>query len=236
MKGSYALFGSVLLLGILIIGVSLAAYALTPSRGAPKTTTVTVQTTANTLKQTDLVLTLILPNGTHFVSGKAQIGLYSPRTVNGSYYFQNINPGMYSLNLTGAPGFFVLPFTMKLVEGVKNLVNETIYPLQYFVLVETSGLSYNDTQPGPLMKVHNATAVTVEILNNTTQINNFAIVLSLSNSSQSNIMFNSLSDNLPPGGSTNDTFIVNSLGSFYYTSLIGSQSKDGQYGYLDSVP
>lgn len=117
------------------------------------------------------------------------------------------------------------------------MVNETIHPLRFFVLIETSGLAYNGTQPGPQLNVINGTAVKVEIFNNTSQINDFAVVVrNLSYTNQSNVLFNSLSNNLSPGGSTNDTFIVRTTGSYFYTSLIGSQSKDGEYGHFVSTP
>ncbi len=235
MRARYALVGSAALLGTLLLVISLSAYALTPSRGLPSTSVITVKTTSNTLNQTDVIINLKLPNGTTFTGGIAQIGRYRANVTGGSYVFQDVAPGTYSLNFTAAPNFFVPPFTMKLAPGVKNLVNETIYPLEHFVLIETSGLKYNGTQPGPRLNVPNGSAVSVEIFNNTTQINDFAVVRNLSNSNQSNIMFNSLSDSLSPGGSARITFIVNETGYFYYTSLIGSQSKDGQYGYLISL-
>jgi hypothetical protein len=236
MHTKYALAGSSVLLAVLIIGVSLAAYALTPMRGGPSTSTVVVHTSSsNNLNETNLILSLKLPNGTSFTSGTAFVGSYASSVVNGSYLFSNITPGTYSLNYTGAPNIFIPPFTMKLSKGV-NFVNETIYPLRFFVLVETSGLSYNGTQPGPSLSVRNNTAVRIEIFNNTTQINNFAVVLNLANVSQTNVLFNSLSNNLSPGGSTNDTFIVSRTGPFYYTSLIGSQSKDGENGRFLVTP
>jgi hypothetical protein len=158
------------------------------------------------------------------------IGDYPSTVVNGSYYFPDVAPGTYTLNVTDSVTFFA-PESIKLSKGI-NYVNTTIYPLQSFRLVETGALTYNGTQPGPPIIVQNGTAVRVEIMNNTTQINDFAVVASLSNFSESNILFNSLSNTLSPGGSTNDTFIVNTIGDYYYTSLIGSQSKDGQYGFF----
>ena len=235
MRKSYAIVGSGVLLAILIVGISLAAYALTPFRGTPSTKVIVANTSSNSLNETNLILTLKLPNGTNFTSGKAFVGSYQSIVSNGSYFFNNIKPGSYSLNFTGATSFFVPPLTMKLSDGT-NLVNETIYPLRFFVLFEPSGLAYNGTQPGPQLNVKNGTAVEVEIFNNTTQINNFAVVRNLSDANQSNVLFNSLSDNLSPGGSTNDTFVVSSTGSYFYTSLIGSQSKDGEYGRFASMP
>jgi hypothetical protein len=236
MRSNYAMLGSGLLIAILVVGISLAAYAVTPIRGAPSAKVVVPSTSPNGLNQTSLILTLKLPNRTGFTSGMAFISSYKSNLVNGSYYFQNITAGSYTLNYTGAPNFFIPPFTMILKKGVKNLVNETIYPLSSIALFETSGLSYNGTQPGPQITVKNDTAVRVEILNNTTQINNFAVVVSLANVTLPTVLFNSLSNNLSPGGSTNDTFIVNATGSYYYTSLIGSQSKDGEYGHFVIQP
>lgn len=235
MRKSYAMAGSGVLLAILIVGISLAAYALTPARGTPSTKVIVANTSSNSLNETNLLLTLKLPNGTNFTSGEAFVDSYQSIVSNGSYFFKNIKPGSYSLNFTGATSFFVPPLTMKLSNGT-NLVNETIYPLRFFVLFETAGLSYNGTRPGPQLNVNNGTAVKVEIFNNTTQINDFAVVRNLSDANQSNVLFNSLSDNLSPGGSTNDTLIVSSAGSYYYTSLIGSQSKDGEYGHFVSMP
>jgi hypothetical protein len=236
MRKNYALLGSALLLGIIIIGVSLVGYVLTPVRGAPSTKVIVPITTFASSNETSLILTLKLPNGTDFTSGRASVGPYNSSVVNGSYYFRGVTAGSYSLNYTGAPNFLVPPLTMILKNGVANLVNETIYPLRSFTLIETSGLSYNGTLPGPGITVKNDTAVRVKIFNNTTQIVDFAVVLNLANATQSNVLFNSLSNNLSAGGSTNDTFIVNSTGSFYYTSLIGSQSKDGEYGDFTVTP
>jgi hypothetical protein len=229
MRKNYALLGSAALLAIIVIGISLAAYALTPARGVPSTKVVLATTSSASLNETSLILTLKLPNGTDFTTGRAFVSSYKSSVSNGSYFFKNILPGSYSLNYTGAPDFYIPPITLILKKGV-NLVSETIYPLSSFVLYQTSGLAYNGTLPGPQIRVKNDTAVRVEIFNNTTQIIDFAVVLNLANATQSNVLFNSLSNNLSAGGSTNDTFIVNSTGSFYYTSLIGSQSKAGDYG------
>ncbi|MDH2899494.1 MAG: hypothetical protein PXY39_00825, partial [archaeon] len=75
MRKIYAMAGSGLLLAILIVGISLAAYALTPVRGTPSTKVIVASTSSNSLNET-LLLTLKLPNGTNFTSGKAFVGSY----------------------------------------------------------------------------------------------------------------------------------------------------------------
>ena len=225
-----ALMGSGLLLVVLIIGVSLAAYTLTPQRGAPSSTVVVASNPSTNLNGTTLLLSLKLPNGTRFTSASVAIGPYFSVVANQSYYFKDAAPGTYSFNMTGAPNY-VLPATVKLAKGA-NYANLTVYPLQTIALVEGPGLQYNDTQPGPPIFVRNSTAVKVQIFNNSSQINDFAVVSNLNNFSAPNVLFSSVSETLLPGGSTNATFIVDTVGSLFYTSLIASQAKAGQYGYF----
>jgi hypothetical protein len=232
LRSRSALLGSALLLIILLIGVTIAAYVLTPVKGTPTTVVVVAKTTSSSnFNSTDLILSLRLPNGSLFTSGMITAGSYGSIIENGSYVFSNIQPGNYVLNLTSSPNYF-LPESIKLAKGI-NSVNLTIYPLFRFTLFENPGLKYNDSSPGPLVSVSNGSAVRLQVFNNSSQINNIAIVNSLTNFSQSNVLFNSVSNSLSPGGSTNDTFIVSSTGFFYYASLFASQAKDGQYGYFN---
>jgi hypothetical protein len=117
-----------------------------------------------------------------------------------------------------------------------NNLSVTVYPLSVFSLTATSSLSFNGTQPGPIISVRNATAVRLIIFNNTTQIFNIAVVSSLYNTSTSNVLFNSLSGTVNGGGTLTDTFIANKVGTFYYQSLIGNQAREGEYGYFTVSP
>jgi hypothetical protein len=231
LRTTSALIGSALLLIILLVGVTIAAYVLTPVKGSPTSLTVIAKTSSTSnFNSTELILTLKLPNGSRFTSGVVNAGPFGSTVENNSYVFRNIQPGNYVLNLTRAPNFF-LPESIKLGKGI-NFVNLTIYPLFTFRLIVNPGLKYNTTSPGPLIAVSNASAVRLQVFNNSSQINNIAIVNSLTNFTEQNILFNSVSNSLSPGGSTNDTFIVTSNGFFYYASLFASQAKDGQYGYF----
>ncbi|MHB1908908.1 MAG: multicopper oxidase domain-containing protein [Nitrososphaerales archaeon] len=226
-----ALIGSAGLLVILIIGVIITAYIYTPVRGVAPKTVIVASTSSAERNQTELVLGLRLSNGSIFDEGNLTLGTYNSQVINQSYIFQNISPGSYSLNLTDVSGFFLPPATLEISKG-ENFARATIYPLVTFSLIETGALTYNGTRPGPSIVVKNGTAIILSLTNNTTQINDFAVVRDLGNTSQSNVLFNSLSNTLGPGGSSSDIFIVSSPGFYYYTSLIGSQSKDGQFGYF----
>jgi FtsP/CotA-like multicopper oxidase with cupredoxin domain len=219
------------LLLILIAGVSLAGYALTPVKGEPSTSVIVATTSSTSINATKLIISLQLSNGTMYTSGSLFAGQYQSSYLNGSYVFQDIPPASYSLNFTGPNNIFFPPLKIVVQRGV-NLVKAAIFPLESLKLVETSGFAYNGTLPGPTIDVRNGTAMRIELFNNTTQITDLAIVNSLSNFNQSSVEFNSVSNTLSPGGSTNDTFIVSSLGTFYYTSLIGSQARNGQYGHF----
>ena len=54
----------------------------------------------------------------------------------------------------------------------------------------------------------------------------------LYNTSVSNVLFNSLSNTINAGGTSNDTFIVSKIGTFYYQSMVGNQARQGEYGYF----
>ncbi len=94
MRKIYAMAGSGVLLGILFVWISLAAYALTPVRGTPSTKVIVASTSSNSLNETTLLLTLKLPNGTNFTSGKAFVGSYQSIVSNGCYFFKNIKPDL----------------------------------------------------------------------------------------------------------------------------------------------
>jgi lipoprotein-anchoring transpeptidase ErfK/SrfK len=162
-------------------------------------------------------------------------GSVPSNTTSNNYEFSPINPGSYSLNLTGVPGVYFPAITTQVSPGV-NLLSVVVFALKVFVLIATSNLSFNGTQPGPIITVRNNTAVRLVIHNNTTQIFNVAVVSSLYNTSTSNVLFNSLSSTVNAGGTLNDTFIVTKIGTFYYQSLIGNQAREGEYGYFTVIP
>jgi len=228
-----ALLATALLLSIIVVATIVTALIFQPNVHTQTTApTVTASVTSATNSSTSLLVTLHFPNGTRFTGGTLTAGTASSQTVNGSYYFPALLPGNYSIAFSATPpGYRVyLPSTSVRVQTGINHANLTIYSLVIFVLIETSALEYNNTSPGPTISAQNNTAVRLVIRNNTTLIHNVAIVETIANSSAANILFASLSNTLNAGGTTNDTFIVNRVGLFFYECLIGSHARDGEYG------
>jgi len=219
---------------IIIIGATAFVASLSaPERGRPTAHVVTgnTATTTKTTNSTKLIVRLFFPNGTRLTSGEMFADTIANQNVSEKYNFPSLQPGSYSLNLTGVQSVYLPPTIAQVSPGV-NVLNVTVYPLAQFALFATSTLSFNGTQPGPIISVPNNTAVRLIIYNNTTQIFNIAIVSSLYNTSTSNVLFNSLSSTVNGGGTLIDTFIVNKIGTFYYQSLIGNQAREGEYGYF----
>src|ERR1700730_1660884 len=226
-----SMVASALVLSIIIGATAFVASVSSPERGRPSPQVITgnTATTTKTTNATELIVHLFFPNGTRLTSGEMFAGNIPRKNLTEKYVFAPIAPGSYSLNFTGVRGVFLPPTIAQVSPGV-NALNVTVYPLEVLVLLATSTLSFNGTQPGPTITVHNNTAVRLIIQNNTTQIFNIAIVSSLYNTSTSNVLFSSLSSTVNGGGTLNDTFIVNNLGTFYYQSLIGNQAKQGENG------
>ena len=156
-------------------------------------------------------------------------GSIGSQSFSDKYEFSPIDPGTYDLNLSDVSGVYLAPSSVKVLQGVDEL-NATVYPLSVFRIVETPNLSLNGTQPGPDIIVKNATAVTFIVNNNTTLIQNLAVVSNLYNTNYSSVLFDSLSNTINAGGTVNQTFVVNQEGYFYYTCLIGNDAKAGEFG------
>ena len=233
MRSSAALIGIVLLLSIIIGATALTAFFFQPNvRTLTTAPTVTASVRSATNSSTSLLVALHFPNGTRFSAGTLTTGSSTSEQANGSYFFPSLPPGNYSIAFSQTPpvSHVYLPSTSVRIQTGFNHASLTIYSLSVFVLVETSGLEYNDSAPGPTITVQNDTAVRFVIRNNTTLIHNVAVVETIANSSAANILFASLSNTLNAGGTTNDTFVVSSVGLFFYECLIGSHAHDGEYG------
>ncbi len=136
---------------VFLVAVTIAAYEVTPVKGAPTTVVIIAKTSSSSnFNSTEPILSLRLPNGSIFTSGEITAGPYGSSIENSSYIFSNIQPGDYALNLTSAPNYF-LPESVKLAKGV-NSVNLIIYPLFAFTLFENARLKYNDSSPGLLFQ------------------------------------------------------------------------------------
>lgn len=234
MHRASVIFGTALLLSIILAATVLASIVYMPRRSTPQpTTTALVSTSSAPSNETKLVVRARLPNGTNFSSGLLHAGDFSTNaSSNQQYVFSKINPGTYPLSFTEAGTIYLPPTNVKVSAGL-NHANITIYPLSIFVIYETDGLSLNGTQPGPTIQVMNGTAVQLVIRNNTTLIHSLAVVESVANESSANILFNSLSDTLNAGGTTNATFVVTMPGSFFYEDIIGNHARVGEYGVFD---
>jgi Multicopper oxidase len=236
-----ALIGTALLLTVIILGTALTAFLFTPQGSRQSATTQRITASISSVGSnatTELVLSLRFPNGTKFSAGSLiAAGSTLSKPVNGDYFFSHLTPGNYSITTASSfPSGLYLPSNTIGVNSGRNFANLTLYTLQVFVLIQTSGLSYNGTQPGPAIHGKNESAVRIVLRNNTTLIHNIAIVQTLGNSNATNILFSSNSNSLNPGGTTNDTFIVNEAGSFFYSCLIGSHSSDGEWGVFEVLP
>jgi hypothetical protein len=243
MNRTPALIATALLLSLVVAGTTFSAILYVPQKSFPVhavTTTITAHpiatTTAqtsnsssSTANQTELIVSMHFPNGSSSDSGVLYAGTQSVNSSNGEYNFSKITPGIYPLSLKKASNVYLSPTNVQLSSGV-NHVDVLVYAVSIFVLYFNNGLSINGTQPGPPIIVSNASAVELVIFNNTTLIHNLGIVESLTNQNSSNVLFDSLSLTLNAGGSTNDTFVVNKSGSYYYEDLIGNHGHDGDYG------
>jgi hypothetical protein len=235
MDRSSSLLASGLLLVVIIISTGVAATLATPARGNPTPSTLVPLTTSAPNNTTELIIRLYYSNGTEITSGKMFAGTIESNATNSEYMFKDILPGIYQLNITGVPEVYMPSASVKVVTGI-NLLNVTVYQERTFYIVETANLSFNNTEPGPSINVKNGTAVTFIIYNNTTLIQNVAVVNSLYNTNYSSVLFNSLSNTITAGGSVNDTFIVTQAGNFYYECLIGNDAKAGEYGFFVVTP
>lgn len=232
MDTSHALLSSAVILGLILVSTIIVALIATPIRGHPSPSLATPSTTSISQNVTSLTISIRFPNGTSLVSADIAIaGVDGVEIRRGVYSFSNVRPGIYSVNFSGPPNVFFPPTQIKVQAGL-NLLNLTVYRLEYFRLYQSTSPGYNGTSPGPPISVVNGTAVEFLIFNNSTLIRNFAIVRELYNTSSNNILFDSLSSTLNGGGSANDTFIVTSPGFFYYEDMIGSHARDGDYGYF----
>ncbi|MHB8566678.1 MAG: multicopper oxidase domain-containing protein [Nitrososphaerales archaeon] len=233
MQTQSALIATSLLLLMILSATIVSSIILSPSNLSPKssTTVITARVTTSSGASTSLVVSLSFPNSTRFSEGALLASQHQSVVTNGSYVFNSLVPGNYSMSVSGNESVFLPPTTIKVSPGT-SYANLTIYTLKIFTLIETSGLSYNNSQHGPAIIVENGTGVRIIIKNNTTLIHNLGVVQALGNVNASNIMFSSLSETLNAGGSTNDTFLVNKVGSFYYECLIGNHARDGEYGFF----
>ena len=230
MQRSSSLIASGLLLTFILLSVSLVALTTTPSRGIIETTTsVVVSRETSKTNTTVLAVRLYFPNGTSPQAGNMDAGSYHSEFIDNQYVFGGIAPGNYQLNWTGGPDIFFPSVQVKVTPGINSL-NVSVFQLETFDIIVTAGPELNGSVPAPTIKVPNNTVVQFYIHNNTTLIQNLAIVSSLNNTNFSSIMFNSLSNNIGAGGSTNDTFIVNRTGNFFYECLIGNDARAGEYG------
>lgn len=225
------------LLLLVIMGATvLVALAFPPAPAAPKPTTPVVSATTSTANVTKLQIILAFPNGTRFSSGSLSAAGMISEIYNQTFLFNTIAPGNYSLTYSGNASVYLPPTTISVSSGL-NVAKLAVYRMITIVLVDSPNLAYNNTTPGPSIVVDNGTAVRLTLKNNSSLIHDVAVVRTLGNVSTSNVLFGSTSDTLNAGGTTNDTFIVSTPGSFYYQDLIGNHAKDGEYGYfLVQVP
>ncbi len=227
-----SLIASGLLLGIILISVTIVATTATPNRTHLHTSTsLVVSTVATKTNMTKLVVRIAFPNGTTPDVGELKIGSISGERVGSQFVFDNVTPGTYQLNFSKALGIYFPAANVKILPGLNSL-NVTVYQLEVFQIVVTQGPSLNGSTPAPIIRVPNDTVVQFEILNNTTLIQNLAVVDTLNNTEYSNVLFNSLSETISAGGSANDTFVVSQSGTFYYACLIGNDAKAGEYGFF----
>ena len=224
-----SIVASALLLSVIIIATAFAAILSVPNAAAPPTViSVSVNSSATT-KSTSLFVRLSFPNGTIFTDGRMYAGSIRSQVFSDKYEFSPIDPGTYDLNLGNVSGVYLPPSSVKVLQGVDEL-NVTVYPLSVFRIVETPNLSLNNTRPGPEIIVKNSTAVTFIVNNNTTLIQNLAVVSNLYNTNYSSVLFDSLSSTINAGGTVNQTFVVDQVGYFYYTCLIGNDASTGEFG------
>jgi len=195
------------------------------------TNTIVASTTTAATNSTNLVVQLFFPNGTSVNSGEMTAGSLQSKHLNDQYLFDNITAGMYQLNFTNSGAVYFPATQVKVSNGV-NVLNVTVYQLEVFHIIVNSGPTLNNTVPAPPISVLNDTVVQFVIYNNTTLIQNLAVVNTLYNSNYSNILFNSLSDSVSAGGTVNEIVHVSKIGLFYYECLIGNDAKDGEYGYF----
>jgi hypothetical protein len=227
-----------MLLGLIMASTIVVALFVTPTRGTPSHSVIVASTTSSSVVGNKTALTVFLrfANGTQLSSGRMFLGnIPSNRTTTCGYGFYSVTPGTYPMNLTGEPTVFLPPTSIRVLSG-SNVAVLTVYPLVVFSLYLSSSPGYNGSSPGPDLQVKNGTAVRVVITNNSTLIHDFAVVATVFNTSSSNVLFNSLSETMNAGGSTTDTFIVNSSGYFFYEDLIGSHARDGYYGFFIATP
>ena len=235
---------------LIISATVLVAHFATPVSGQPTIHTISATTAITTIhtisattevttssvsNSTQLLVTLAFPNGTKLTNGSLYAGTIPANYTSGQFEFQGLGPGNYQLNLTGAGSVFLPPISAHVSSGM-NLLNLTLYPLISFHIFDTSNLSFNGTQPGPIISVKNGSAVKLLIQNNTTQIFNIAIVDNLYNTSADNVLFDSLSSTISAGGSVSAIFVASKVGTFYYQSMTGSEAKQGEYGYFTVGP
>lgn len=226
------MIASALLLSVILVSVTVVAMSATRPRGNLQTSSsLVVSTVASKTNSTDLVVRLAFPNGTNPKVGALQAGSLQGRLLEGNYVFNNVTPGVYPLNFTGGPNIYFPSATVKVSAGVNSL-NVTVYQLETFDILVGTGPLLNGSTPAPTIQVTNDTVVRFAIHNNTTLIQNLAIVGSLNNTEYSNVLFNSLSETISAGGSANDTFLVSNTGSYFYACLIGNDARLGEYGYF----
>ena len=202
----------------------------TPSRGSLETTSsLVVSTVASKTNRTQLVVRIAFPNGSSPNVGDLFAGSLEAQHQDNKYVFNNVTPGLYQLNFSGSPGIYFPISSAKVLAGLNSL-NVTVYQLETFDIVVTEGPMFNNSTPAPLIQVPNDTVVQFAIHNNTTLIQNVAVVDSLNNTEYSSVLFNSLSETIGAGGSSNDTFLVSKTGGFFYACLIGNDAKLGEFG------
>lgn len=230
MQRSSSLLASGLLLLIILLSVSLVALTATPSRGVLQTaTSIVVKRETTKTNTTFLAVKLSFPNGTIPQVGTMNAGTFESEFIDRQYVFGNITPGQYKLNWSGSPDIYFPSVQVEVTPGMNSL-NITVFQQESFDIFVTAGPELNGTVPAPSIRVLNNTVVQFFIHNNTTLIQNLAVVSSLNNTNYSSIMFNSLSNNIGAGGSSNDTFVVSHAGKFFYECLIGNDARAGEYG------
>jgi hypothetical protein len=226
----YSLIASGLLLSVILASITIVAITTTPNREQALTSTsLIVSRETSSTNLTTLAVKLFFPNGTGENVGEMYAGSFESQHVRNQYLFDNITPGTYQRNLTGASGIYFPSGAVRVSSGT-NFLNITVYQLEAFDIVVTAGPTLNYSSPGPTITVLNGTMVRFAIYNNTTLIQNLAVVKMLNNTESSNVLFNSSSDTINAGGSVNDTFVVSKVGSFFYECLIGNDARDGESG------
>jgi hypothetical protein len=226
-----AVIATLLLLSVLLTATTVVAVLYAPPSG-PRQSVVTSTLTVSRVSSsnaTQLSVNLKFVNQTFFDRGVLSAGPYATNGSSGEFFFPKVSPGNYTLTISSAPSIFLPATTINVLPGL-NYANVTIFQREIVFLYFTNGLSINGTSPGPIIDLPNSTAATFVITNNTTLIHNFAVVESLSNQNSTNVVFNSLSITLNAGGSTNDTFILSSPGTYFYEDLIGNHARDGVWG------